>query len=200
MLGRVAAAPGVELVAAGRFAGQPVGVGAVQAGGAHGLVHVHHDVVVGRVLGGAHVVVHHPLAVVVLAARDDAAHVAGFHGVVAVRLHEAVGGVQAALVVGDRAAGFVVHDELHALAGGVALQLVHVEVGVGRHEVEHFFLPVAGPVFPAHVPAFHQHALDVVLGGEVDVALHVGGVGAVAAVGLRLAQSVPASLRLLASE
>ena len=160
-----------------------VGPGAADAGGAGSFVGVDHDVVVGSLLDAVLVVVVHPLAVVVFAARHDVAHVAALHGGIAVVYHELVCLVQVAFVVACRSRGLVVHDHLHALRGGVAVYLLHVEVGVGGHEVEYVVLLVAEPVFPAHVPSFNQHSIEAVFGGEVNVALHVGRVGRVCAVG-----------------
>ena len=58
--------------------------------------------VLGGLGHGIEVVVDHPLSVVVLTARDDVAHVAALHGVVAILLHELVGLVHVALVVAHR--------------------------------------------------------------------------------------------------
>ena len=46
--------------------------------------------------------VHHPLSVVVLAARDDATYVARLYGIVSVFVHKAEGVVHLAFVVGYR--------------------------------------------------------------------------------------------------
>ena len=91
-----------------------VGVGSAQSGGACGLVGVDHNVVVGGLFQGIEVVVVHPLAVVVLTARHDVAHVATLDGVVAVVDHEAVGRIEMSLIVAHGRGSFVVHDELHA--------------------------------------------------------------------------------------
>ena len=56
----------------------------------------------------------HPLAVVVLTAGHDVAHIAALDGIVAIVDHEAVGGIEMSLIVAHRRGGFVVHDELHA--------------------------------------------------------------------------------------
>ena len=69
---------------------------------------------------------------------------------------------------------------------GIVVEHLDIEVGIGGHEVEHIAFPHIRPVFPTYVPAFYQHLVETVLGGEVDVALHVLVVGLVGAVGLYL--------------
>ena len=98
--------------------------------------------------------------------------------------HELVSLVEVALIVAGRARGFVVHNHLHALGGGIAVDFFDVEVGIGGDEVEHVVLLVAEPVLPAYVPSLDEDGIEAMLGGEVDVALHVLGVGGVGAVGL----------------
>ena len=80
----------------------------------------------------------------------------------------------------------MVHQQLHTLGVSIVVESLDVEVGVGRHEVEHIALPHVRPVFPAHVPAFHEHLVKTVLGGEVDITLHVLVVGFVRTVGCHL--------------
>ena len=88
------------------------------------------------------------------------------------------------LIVLDGAGSLVVHHQLDALGVGVVVESLDVEVGVRSHEVEHIFLFFANPVFPADVPAFDEKLVEAVVGGEVDVAAHVGVCGSVVAVGL----------------
>ena len=78
------------------------------------------------------------------------------------------------------------HQQLHTLGVSIVVKHLDVEVGIRRHEVEHVALPQVGPVFPTHVPAFHQHLVKSVLGGKVDVALHLLIVGSMTAIGLHL--------------
>ena len=180
------ASEGFIFCAAGRFVADQVGVGAAQSCRAHGFVGIDHDFIVGGLGHGVQVVVHHPLAVVVLAAGDDVAHVAALDGVIAVVYHELVGLVHVAFVVVDGAGSLVVHHHLDALALGIAVNLFHVEVGVGGHEVKDVVLALAEPVFPALVPSFDQHGIKSMLGCKVDVAFHVLRVGRVLAVGFGL--------------
>ena len=80
----------------------------------------------------------------------------------------------------------MVHHQFHALGMGIVVEVFDVEIGIGSHKVEDIGLPHIGPVFPTHVPSFHQHLLQTVGRGKVDVLLHLGCVGGMAAVGLRL--------------
>ena len=171
------------LGAAGAFVTHQVGVGAAQARGSGGLVRIHHDMVLGGLFHSMQVMVVHILAVVMLATRNDVAHIAGLHSIVTIFVHQLVGIFHIALIVGDAGAGLVVHEQLHSLAVGILVEHVDVKVGVGDLEVKHIILPHAGPVFPTGVPALHEHLAQVVAGGKVDVSLHIGVVGAMAAVG-----------------
>ena len=173
------AAERLVLCAARTLVGDEVGVGSAQTGGACGLVGVDHDVVVGGLLHGIEVVVVQPLAVVVLSAGDDVAHIAALDGVVAVVDHEAVGGIEMSLIVAHRRGGFVVHDELHAARLGIFVEFLDVEVGIGGDEVEDIVLLVPEPVLPSLVPTLDEHGIESVFGGKVDVSLHIGRVGRV---------------------
>ena len=176
------AAEGLILRTAGRLVADQVGPRAADTRRTDRLVGVDHDMIVGRLLQRILVVVDHPLTVVVLAAGDDAAHVARLHGVVAVVAHEPIGPVEVTLVVAHRGRGLVVHDDLHPFVRRVAVQLLDVEIGIRGHEIEDVILRLAEPVLPAFVPALDQHGVEPVFGGEVDVLLHVFGRGSVAAV------------------
>ena len=76
----------------------------------------------------------------------------------------------------------MVHHEFYALAAGVLVERLDVEVRVRGDEVEHIVLAAVGPVLPAYVPAFHEQGVEAVGGREVYVAAHIGVVGAVASV------------------
>src|SRR5690606_33078586 len=182
-----------ELHAARTLARDPVRVRAAQAGVLDRLVGVDGDLPLRRGLDHAQVVVAHPLALVPLAhhrasrlvlALDvtGVADVAGLDHVHAGARVQVEGRLQLAFVMADRAGGFVVADQVHALAGGVSGQFRQVEVRGGAGEVE---APAVGePVaVPARVPAFHQHAAEAVLRGEVDVAAGIGGGRAVPGAG-----------------
>ena len=108
--------------------------------------------------------------------------VAGLHGRHAESFVEREGIVELSFVVGHRAAGFVVADEVDAFRLGVVGELGEIEIGIRFGEAE--LVAVLDPVaVPTLVPAFDQHAVEAVLGGEVDVALGVGGGGAVLVAG-----------------
>ncbi len=175
------------LGAHGALVAHEVGIGAGKTGGTHCLVAVNHDVVLGSLLHGIEVMVHHALAVVRLALGQNVAHIATLHGIVAVLIHEGVGGVHVCLIVGRRAAGLVVHHQFYALAVGIVVECLEVEVGVRCDEVEDIFLLLAEPVFPAYVPALDEQLVEAVVGSEVYVAAHIGIVGAVMSVRLCLA-------------
>ena len=183
---RLAAAEGLVLRAAGGFITDEVGPGAAQARGAHCLVGVDHDVVLGGFLDGIEVVVHHPLAVVVLAIGQDVAYVTALHGVVAILDHQFVGIAHVTFVVADGRGGLVVHHQTDALVMGVFVQPRKVKVGIGGDKVEDVILHIATPVFPANIPAFYQHLVETVGSGEVDILLHVLRIGRMHAVGLHL--------------
>ena len=141
----------------------------------------------GSCLNDALIVIVHKLAVVVFASRNDVAHVAGLHGVIAILVHQTESILQVAFVIESCGGGLVVHHQLHALGVGIVVEHLNVEVGVRSDEVEDVKLLMTEPVFPSFVPSFHQHFLQTVLRGEVDVALHLLVSGTVRAVGLALA-------------
>ena len=151
----IAAAESLVLRAAGALVAYQVGIGAAKACGTGCLVGVDHDVMLGGLLHGIEIVVVHGLRVVMVAAGDDVSHVTGFHGVVAVIIHQLVGLLHPSLIVGDAGGSLVMHHELHALGVGIVVEILDVEVGIGRDEVEHIPFPAVGPVFPTHVPTFH---------------------------------------------
>ena len=121
-----------------------------------------------------------------VATRDDVSHVTRLHGIVAVFVHQFVSLLDMTLVVLCRARSLVVHQQLHTLRVGIVVQHLDIEVGIGGHEVKHVAFPHIRPVFPTDVPTFYQHLVETVLGGEVNVTLHVLVISLVRAVGLHL--------------
>ncbi len=172
-----------ELGAHSALVANHIGPGATEARGAHRLVGVDHDVVLGGLNDGVMVVVVDGLGVVALGEGDDGADIAALHGVVAVLVHQVVCLLHPALVVDSRGAALVVHDKADAFLMGVFVQRRQVEVRIGGEEVEDKVFLLAVPVLPADVPALDEEGVEAVLGGEVDVAAHVGVVGTVGAVG-----------------
>ena len=168
---------GLILRSASTLVADKVGPCAAKACGAHGLVGVDHDVVVGRAANSVEIVVDLNLAVVVLATGHYIAYVAALDGVVAIVAHQLVGAVHVLLVVHDRRRRLVVHHQAHTLGVGIVIEGADVEVRIRRKEVEDILLRVAAPVLPAYIPAFHEHLAEAVLRSEVDVAAHVGVVG-----------------------
>ena len=142
--------------------------------------------VLGSLLDDIEIVVVHRLRVVVVATWDDITHIARLHSVVAILVHQLEGLFDMTLVVLCRRRGLVVHHQLHTLGVGIVVEHLQVEVGIWGHEVEDITLPMVGPVLPTHVPAFHQHLVKSVLGGKVDVALHLLIVGGMTSVRLYL--------------
>ena len=67
-------------------------------------------------------------------------------------------------------------------AGCIAVDFLHIEVGIRSHEIKHIVFAVAEPVFPAFVPAFNQYCIESVSGCKVNVTFHVGCVGRMFAV------------------
>ena len=175
-------APGAELHAACAFAGDPVGIGAAQAGVLDRLMRIDRDMAFGGF--GHHLLVMacHVLAfmpgVVQLAVTADhlglsgIGHVAGLDCIDAQLLVQIETRFQLRFVVCGVTRGFVVADQAHVLRLGVGREFLDVEIGVGLGEAE--LLAIAEPVtIPAHVPAFHQYAVQTIFGREVDVLDHV---------------------------
>ena len=120
VVGRIAAVatPGVEFLAAGALAAEEVGPSPANARVFDGFVDVHADAAAGGSFDCALVMLDHPLAVVVFAARDDGADVAGFDRALAEARHEVVGRIELRFVGAHGGARFVVGDQLEALGGG----------------------------------------------------------------------------------
>ena len=125
----------------------------------------------------------HRLRIVVVATWDDVAHIARFHGIVAIFVHQRIGFFKVTLVVLRRTAGFVVHHQFYAFLTGIFVERFQVEIGIRRQEVEHVALPAVCPVFPTDVPTFDKHLVEAVFGSKIDVAAHFFVVRAVATVG-----------------
>ena len=174
----------VVLCAASRLVADKVGPRAADTRGAHSLVGIDHNLVLGGLLEGILVVVVHHLTIVVLATGHDVAHVATLHGIVAIVHHKLVGLVHTSLIVAYAGGGLVVHHQPHTPLVCILLQGGQVEVGIGGYKVKHIVFVLARPIFPADVPTLHEELVEAApLGCEVDVAFHVLVVGTVATVG-----------------
>ncbi len=164
----------------------PVWPRARYSGGSCGLVGIDHDVVLRRLGDTAQVVVVHLLREMVVATRYDVAHIATLHGIIAILVHEIVGILHVTLIVDHARRSLVVHHELHALAVGVLVERLDVEVGIRGKEVEHIVFHVSRPVFPSFVPSLDEHLREAIGGGEVDIPAHLLIGCPMLAVGLRL--------------
>ena len=60
---------------------------------------IDHDMMLRSLLNGMEIVVVHPLAVMILAERQDIAHIAALHRIVAILLHKIVGSIHVTLVI-----------------------------------------------------------------------------------------------------
>jgi len=144
------------------------------------------DLISRRFLDGVKIVVVHPLTVVVLASWNDVSNITALHGIVAIVYHELVGLVQVTLIIANRSGGLVVHHQTDAFAVRIIIEHFHVEIRIGRYEIKYIIFRLAEPIFPAFVPTFYQDLVKSVLGGKIDVFLHVLVVRSMATVGLGL--------------
>lgn len=147
---------------------------------------VDHYMLVGGFLHGVEIVVVGPLAVMVLALGEDIADVSALDCIVAILVHQVIGGIHVTLVVGYRSRGLVVHHELDTLGVGILVESCKIEVGIWCDEIEHIVLLLAEPVLPAYVPALDKELIHTVVGRKVDIAANVGVVGSMPAVGRAL--------------
>ena len=83
-----ATAESLILCTAGRLVAHEVGVGTAKTRRTHGLMSVHHDVVLGSLFEDIHIVVVHRLRVMVVASWDNVAHITCLHCVVTILVHE----------------------------------------------------------------------------------------------------------------
>ena len=129
----------------------------------------------------------HPLTIVMLSTRNNVTYIAALYRIVSILVHQAVGSIQMTFVITDRGRGLVVHHQAYALAMSIVVKSFEIEVWIGCLEVEDIVLGVSEPVFPTNVPALNEDLRETMLGGKVDIALHVDGVGRVVARRLYLA-------------
>ena len=78
----------------------------------------------------------------------------------------------------------MVHQQLYAFGMSVVVQHLDVEVRIRRLEIKDITLPHVSPVLPTYVPSLHKHLIETVLGGKVNIPLHLLVVGSMTAVGL----------------
>ena len=161
-----------------------VGPSAAQARGAHSLVGIDHDVMLGGLLNAVLVMIDDPLAIVILATGQDVSHIAALDGVIAQFVHQRVGLLKVALIVAGAGRRLMMHHQTDAPAVGIVVQHLDIKVGIGCHKVKHIVLAIAIPVFPALVPALDQQLVKAIIGCKINVALHVLVVGSMAAIGL----------------
>ena len=183
---RTASAERLILSATRALVADPVWPCACDTRGTCCLMRVDHDVVLCGLGDATQVVVVHLLREMIVATRYDVAHVTALHGIVAILVHEIVSVLKVTLIVYDAGRSLVVHHELHALAVGILVERLDVEVWIRSEEVEHIVLAVARPVFPTFVPSLYEHLREAVGGREVDILAHLLVGGAMFAVGLRL--------------
>ena len=96
---RPGAAESLVLCTAGGLVADKVRIGPAQAGRAHGLVGIDHDMVLGGLLYRIQVMVVHPLSVMVLSARDYVTYITALDGIVPVPVHKVVCGIHMPFIV-----------------------------------------------------------------------------------------------------
>ena len=115
-------------------------------------------------------------------ARNDVAYVSALYRVVSIVCHKLISFVHVAFVVAYRSGSFMVHHHFDPFAGCIAMDFLHIEIGIRSDEIKYIVFAVAKPVFPAFVPAFYQYSIESVGCGKVDITFHVSGVGRMFAV------------------
>ena len=184
---RLASAKGFVLGATRRLIAYQVGIGAAKSRRTYSLMGIDHNLIFGSFLHGIQIMIIHPLAIVIFSTRNDVAHIATLHGIVSVVHHKLVSLVHVAFVVAHRSGGLMMHHQLHALAMRILIEHLHVKIGIRRNKIEHVVFGFSEPIFPAFIPSFHQHLVESVGGGKVDILLYMLVIGSMASVGLRLA-------------
>ena len=194
VIGRIAAVrtPSVVFLTTSSFAGHQVRISPLQAGRFDRFVHVEHDLVLGRFFNNPLIVPHHVLAVMVLhrllALVIDALdkflefHITGLQCMDAKAFVKAESVRELSLVVDNRTGRFVVADQGDPFTVGVARKFVEIKIRIGLRETE--FVAIGGPIaIPTLIPAFGQNSIESILGGEVDVAFDILGVGSMSRAG-----------------
>ncbi len=135
-----------------------------------GFMRIDHNLIFCSLLRNVHIVIHHPLPVMILATRNDPAHITGFNSIVAVLFHELVGIVHSAFVICNRARNLMMHDEFHTFFFSIVLQFFHIEIRIWSHKIEHFFFPFTVPILPSNIPSFHQYTIKTMISSKFDIA------------------------------
>src|SRR5688572_15105495 len=116
--------------------------------------------------------INHPLAVMVFASGNDRSDITRLNSIITMVNHKLERPVKSALIVCGRCRGLMMHDDLHPFLLRIALQFLHIKVGVRRYEIKHLFLIVPKPILPADVPAFYEHAIKAMLSGKIKALLN----------------------------
>ena len=143
---------------------------------------IDHDVMLGGLGHCIKVMVDHPLTIMAFAKRLYITDIARLDSIVAVLVHERVGGLHVTLVVAHAGRSLVMHHELDTLGVRIRIQGVDVEVRIRCQEVEDVVLVAIGPFLPADVPALDQQGVETVRRSEIDILPHIGIVRGMAAV------------------
>ena len=154
-----------------------VRISAAETGRTHSLMGIYHDVIIGSTGYGMLIVIDFQLTVVMLATRNDVAHITALYSIVAIILHQLVSSVHILLIVHHRRRGFMMHNELHSLGMRILIECLDVEIRIWSQEIEYLFLHIATPVFPTDVPSFYQDCIETMGCSKVDVTAHIGIVG-----------------------
>ena len=172
MEGFVPFAPAVPLHAAGTFTRHEIRPCAADSRGLYGLMGIHADMSLRRLFDHFLEMLDAELAVTVFPSVETSPGIAGFQIMNAMRRVPVEIPFELRLIACHIPSGLVVDDEFYPFAAGIGGHLFDVKVGGGRCEIE----VTRGSVpYPAVVPSLEKHTLDIIGGGEVDVA--DGGLG-----------------------
>ena len=112
---RLRAAERLVFGTAGGLIADKVGISPAKACRTHGLMGIHHYLVLCSLRDRIQIMIHHPLSVMCLSARQDVTYISALYCIVAIFVHEVICLLHVALIIADRRRSLMVHHKLNAL-------------------------------------------------------------------------------------
>src|SRR5690554_2244462 len=127
---------------------------------------IYHNLILRRFLQRINVMVHHPLAVMVLTTRNNITYIATLYRIITMVRHKLIGLIHVPLIIAYRTGSLVVHHHTHHYRSRIGVEHYHVKIGIGRHKIKDILLRLTKPTLPAYIPTCYQYGIKAMLSGK----------------------------------
>ena len=137
------------------------------------LMRIHHQFISRRLFRHPRIMIHHPLAVVMFSARNDAANIPGFDRINSFVNHILVRIRHSALIIRHGTRSLMMHNQAQTFGASIGRQTINVIIWIRAHKIENVLFPIPKPILPTLIPTLYEHAVKTMFGSKINIAFHI---------------------------